>query len=172
MNLRERNGRNTERARGTQLGRPLLSLMLVLGCPLLFSCAADGGGRNAAPAKPRPMELAGSKWTLVSLGGSTPESEKPLTLDFGADGKVQGNAGVNRYFATFAAQTTRPGTGTIRFSEIGSTKMAGPEPLMKQESGFLDLLALSTDFIAEGGILELSAGDRPTLRFRQRRGTE
>lgn len=137
---------------------------------VLAGCAE--GPRPGDPGRPPPVEMRGSRWALVSLGGTTPEAEKPLTVELGADGRAAGFAGVNNFTGSYELQAGSGPRGRIRFGELASTKMAGPEPLMKQERDYLELLARTDSYLAEGGLLELMAAGQPTLRFRElARGT-
>lgn len=145
--------------------KPCWAVVLAGAAVALAGCAE--GPRPGDPGRPPPVEMRGSRWALVSLGGSTPESEKPLTLELAADGRAAGFAGVNNFTASYELQTGGGPRGRIRFGEMASTKMAGAEPLMKQETDYLDLLARSDEYLAEGGLLELLAGGQPTLRFRE-----
>ena len=47
-------------------------------------------------------------------------------------GTIAGSTGVNSYFGTYMSQ----GPGTIQFSQIGSTKRAGPPEAMQRETQF------------------------------------
>lgn len=144
--------------------------LIVSGLALLLTavgCQSGGGDKPAASVKPPPVQISGSRWALVSLGGKSPEGDKAITLELSAGQRASGFAGVNHYTTSYELNSAGPGRGTLRFGDIGSTRMAGPEPLMKQETAFLDLLRKTDGYSAEGGLLELTAGGAPTLRFRQ-----
>lgn len=154
-------------------GDPLSDRRIALITPglalLLAAVGCQGGGSSkpAASVKPPPVQMSGSRWALFSLGGKSPEGDKAITLELSAGQRASGFAGVNRFMTSYELQPVGPGRGTLRFGDIGSTLMAGPEPLMKQETAFLDLLRKTDGYSAEGGLLELTAGGAPTLRFRQ-----
>lgn len=86
---------------------------------------------------------------------------EPLTLNITRDGdsySFSGKSAVNNYFGTFSIlsynETTR--TGKIKSGPIGSTKMAGPAPLMNCEQRFFNQLETAIDFsIDENGVLKI-----------------
>lgn len=138
----------------------------IAGVMVMMTSGCDATGARG-PSGPPPVQLADSRWALVSLGGGVPETEQPITLELAADGRVSGFAGVNRYSGTCELRPGSRARGAVAFSELASTKMAGAEALMKQEAAFLELLRSSDAYVAEGGLLEFSAGGTPTVRFRQ-----
>lgn len=108
--------------------------------------------------------------TLLTFREGIPESDIPLngnwtlttnknvTIDFTTSGKVNGQAPVNRYFGNVTI------TGTsIKFSEIGSTRMAGPEDQMKAETEFFEKLSNVTGYTLGSGSLKLLDKDGETL---------
>lgn len=81
------------------------------------------------------MSLEGS-WAVETLAVSGElvrplDGGKPLTLDVDGD-HVSGSSGVNRFMGSMG--------GEAIFSPLATTRMAGPEELMAQESIFLALL--------------------------------
>lgn len=100
------------------LRRLLPALAAVLACAALAACAAAPGAtstsRSAAP-------LTGTTWSLAELEGRTPPpgaGGRRATLRL-EDGRVTGFAGCNTYFGGYTA-----GDGTLRFADLGSTRMA------------------------------------------------
>lgn len=136
-----------------------------IGATLLLAGCQAPGPRSST--EPPPVKMLGSNWALVSLAGELPAGESKITLEFGADGKVGGDAGVNRYFGPYQIAHPDSGAGALSFGEIGSARMAGSPELMKQESEYLDLLRAVDAYRAGGGLLELNGGGRPLLRYRQ-----
>lgn len=87
------------------------------------------------------------KQAVVSL---EPSSE--ITAVFGADGTLQGNAGINDYLTHYTV------SGTLMHinPSITSTLKAGPEPLMQQETLYLQALKTVTSYkINSDGTLDL-----------------
>ncbi len=103
------------------------------GAGLLLLVAA---GCSSTPAVPR--EIAGMQWMLetdsLAVPPNTVMPEQPVTLLID-DGKVSGNAGVNRYFGPVRVV---PSSGTIEFGVLGVTRMAGPALAFEQH--YLEML--------------------------------
>lgn len=92
---------------------------IVLGLALLGL-----GGSNALAAN-----LAGSEWGFE-------DSDKRF-IQFMADGKVSGHGGCNRFFGNYHSETDNK----LHFSNIASTRKACPDPEMKLEMEFFEILA-------------------------------
>jgi heat shock protein HslJ len=99
--------------------------------------------------------LANTEWQLVSYdNGNTlvpVATGSEITLKFNNDGSIGGSGGINLYFGPY----TQTGT-TITFGTLGSTEMAGPEPLMDQESTYYRLLDSVRSFHSDGNTIKLS----------------
>jgi len=113
------------------------------------------------------QELLTGKWKLIELMGKpvtepeTPRQQIHITFVF-ADMRVSGSAGCNQYFGTFEM----PGNGRIRFSKIGATMMACPEPAMAAEQEFLQMLEMVDNYAATEKTLSLhKARMAPIARF-------
>lgn len=94
----------------------------------------------------------------ISLG-----REIRTSLTFGAENRMSGNAGCNRYSTVYAL-----GKGNrIIFQPIISTKMAcGDNNFMKQEGTFFDVMEKIRNYKIKGDYLMFSdANGRNTLRF-------
>lgn len=119
----------------------------------LASCAAG-------PAK--PPGLPGTEWLLEDLGGRDVVGWERLSLAFAKDGKVAGMAGCNRFFGTAQIKG-----GAIRFSQIGSTRMAcQDEAVSRQEADYLDALQHADRFSWDDEDLLIHARGWPEpLRF-------
>ncbi len=91
------------------------------------------------------------KQAVVSLVQGT-----QITVTFGNDGKVSGNAGCNRFTANYSVEEK-----SINIGQAASTKMMCLEPagVMEQESAFLQALSSAATFRMEGDKLELRTGD-------------
>jgi heat shock protein HslJ len=113
------------------------------------------------------MELSRSTWTLESLVDSTgiiipARSGTEVTAQFDREGRISGNAGCNRYGATYQTRDY-----TINFTDTSSTKMFCPEPgVMDQESAFLADLSAVTSFRVSGSTLKMfNAAGKTVLVF-------
>lgn len=138
-----------------------LTPLVTLG---LSGCQA--AGPQSQQQQP-PVQMIGSNWKLVSLGGDLPVENSEITLAFGADGQASGAAGVNRYFGPYQLRSPDRPDGALAFGEFGTTRIAGPDELMTQEQRYLGALRAVTGYRAGGALLELDADGRPLLRFRQ-----
>ena len=110
--------------------------------------------------------LASTGWQLVSYNNENSQvpvaTGSKITLKFNEDGSTGGSGGINLYFGSF----TQNGN-SITFGPIGSTEMAGPQPLMDQESTYFSLLDSARTYYATESTLQLSdATGRVTLVFR------
>ncbi len=109
--------------------------------------------------------LVGGEWTLFRLRGEKPINGHEGSIEFKDDGSFAGFAGVNRYFGRY---TKDDRTGRIELRDIGSTKMAGEERIMRQEERFLASLRAVDHFsFTEDGDLLLHNGDNIAARFRK-----
>ena len=92
--------------------------------------ASSGLATIAQEAPP----IEGIQWHLELLDGDSlaPDARVTATLD---DGQLSGSGPVNRYGASYQIEN-----GALRFSEIFSTRMAGPPHLMAAERTYFELL--------------------------------
>lgn len=110
--------------------------------------------------------LAGTSWALVSYGNQGSEiplvADSQVTLQFGAQGGVSGNAGCNSFGGTYQATA-----GSIQFSEIISTLMAClSENVMQQEHDFLGALNQAASYEISNGNLQIrNANNQYFLNF-------
>lgn len=121
--------------------KKLLSLFAVLG---LFACTE------------KPVSLDGEYVML-----NAPEDAE-ITIGFEGE-RFFGKAAVNNYFGSFT-KTDK----TIKFGPAGSTMMAGPEPLMKVESTYLQDLVKINGYNLQGKTLILSGPDNLSLTFEKK----
>lgn len=159
----------------------LLSLLLLAACsgdPQATSATATESEPAAAAEAPAPAEpddappapttanaaLCDGDWQLVSLknGGEAValDAQHLPTLSCMPDNKMGGNATINRYFGT--ADIGSDGSVKWAGPGFGSTMMAGPEHLMKQEVAYLGALHSADRYRLEGGQLVFSNGSGKT----------
>jgi putative lipoprotein len=96
------------------------------------------------------MPLRGTEWTCASVNAEAVLDGAAPTLTISADGKVSGNSGVNR----FGGSIEESGKA-LRFSQLSSTRMAGPPDRMKLEASFLSALERTRSFRVDGTLLTL-----------------
>jgi heat shock protein HslJ len=100
-------------------------------------------------------------WRLVELDGAAVIEDAEATLEFPEEGRAAGRGTCNRFFAIVAVEGD-----SIRFSGIGSTRMACEEPLAGQEAKYLKALESAERFAIEGDALVIHAqGMAAPLRF-------
>ena len=102
--------------------------------------------------------LEGSEWVPVEVAGAPVPEESPAMLQFGAEGRVAGNGGCNRFAGTFTV-----GEGAISFGPMAVTRMMCPPPMMALERAFLDALAASVAYVRDGIALELGDASGTTV---------
>jgi heat shock protein HslJ len=90
-----------------------------------------------------------------------------ITMSFAQNGKVAGDAGVNRFNATYATS----GANAIEIGPAATSRKAGPPEAMEQEREFLAALSASKIYRIDHQTLELldPAG---ALQVSARRGVE
>jgi heat shock protein HslJ len=108
-----------------------------------------------------PAALDGA-WVAQSFSGAgdiipaDPLVTTEMTLH---DGRAAGTGGVNRVVTTYAATDD----GTISFGVVASTRMAGPDNAMAQETMFLAAIEQAVRFEIAGDRLVLKDGGDNTL---------
>ena len=128
-----------------------------------------------APPQPPPVEtqpvappqpptsgnpLAGTRWTVANFNNGTGAvvgliAGTTITMDFDANGRVQGKAGCNTYFANYQA-----GGNVLSVSQPGTTNLFcdSPEGVMQQEQQFLAALQSAATFQITGSQLQIRTG--------------
>ena len=80
-----------------------------------------------------PIELAGTNWTFVSIGGVAVTADRPTSLQF-EGARLSGSAGCNRFSGRYTAAG-----GTLTAGPLMATEMACPG--MELEQAFFKLMA-------------------------------
>lgn len=131
----------------------LWMILVVVFCP---GCSGLHGG-SGKPA----LSLENTDWKLVELQGkeilAKPGRKAPYLRLISEEGRVVGHGGCNRFFGGYKVEADR-----LRFSALGSTKMACPGDIGDLEDGFFNALGSVRHFKLSGGVLELF-GDRELL---------
>ncbi|MEN6346375.1 MAG: META domain-containing protein [Armatimonadia bacterium] len=104
----------------------------------------------AAPVAPAPAPVEGVDWYLSVCQGTPIIPDSGVTLRL-TDGRLGGNGGINQYFGSYKLDGNK-----IATSDLGMTKMAGPGPLMIQESTYVHALSLAATFRVSATTLELA----------------
>jgi heat shock protein HslJ len=142
---------------------------LLIGVPglLLASVAAGCAGNSpgdSAPGGP-PDQLWGTSWLLEDIGGAGVIDYAQATLEFPEAGKVADRGSCNRFFGSVQV------TGrSIAVGPLGTTRMAGAEAVMNQETKYLKALQSAERYELDGAFLLVHAkGMERPLRFTRHR---
>jgi heat shock protein HslJ len=92
-------------------------------------------------------------WRAQDIGGRPLRDDVASTIMFGRDGRVAGDSGVNRFGGSYHIEGD-----AIELGPFHSTRMAGPEPAMRQEQDFLTALSGRRSFAIEGEALVIGQG--------------
>lgn len=117
----------------------------------------DSAGNVLVTMTLTERSLAGSRWDAISYNNGNQAvvsliNGTSITARFGEDGRMNGHAGCNAYFATY----TVLGRG-MTIQPPGATRRACQEPqgVMEQESRYLRVLPSTTQYRMSGNRLEL-----------------
>jgi heat shock protein HslJ len=129
------------------------------GMPFPASVSVEIGGKTLTGCGGKPETLLHGNWTVRQIDGKPLVSGSEVSLAFGDDGMIAGNASCNRYFGKFTL------TGeSLTISSSGATRMMCDAHLMEQENHLLKILEATTRFeIGQDGSLILHAKDGATL---------
>ena len=99
------------------------------------------------------------KWELSVLDGKQVAGNQPIYIELTEDGKVSGFIGCNRLNGSYTIENETQ----IKFSQLGTTRMACPEMEMELEKEVLELLNTTDNFTLDDGKLMLNIGRRAPL---------
>jgi heat shock protein HslJ len=134
---------------------------LLFALAVLFIAAGCSGSRTATESGVASPALAGPTWRLEAFGeseGAAGAGQFGITAFFGADGRVTGSAGCNRYFGGYDARGE-----TLSIAQIGATRMACDAPTMQREQDFLAALEAARSWERDGDELELEDASGETI---------
>jgi len=130
---------------------------------LVLGCASAPPASQGEKTVPGAQYLAGSEWELRDLGGAPVLEDQRPTMAFLEPGRVSGSGSCNRY--TGSAEV---GDGTLKVSQLASTKMACIPEVDNQERAFLNALQNARTIELVGGELVVhSESLEQPLRFRR-----
>jgi len=113
----------------------LILITLAITVSLMLVGCATADSPNHANA------LNGTSWTLSDLHGQSVLSTRQVTMHF-EKGMIQGSDGCNRFSTTYTATGGKFKAG----ENMVSTKMACPEPIMRQAEVFLSALIMASEY--------------------------
>jgi heat shock protein HslJ len=134
----------------------LAAALLVTVALVAAGCGSSSGGSSGGDegTTTSAAALAGTSWRLTGWSVSSQDpNDFTITAQF-EDGRIGGTSAVNQYGGPYTAEDD----GSFSVGELVSTMMAGPEPDMKAEQTYLELLAQVEEFAIDGDELTLSAG--------------
>jgi heat shock protein HslJ len=132
----------------------LLAVSAVTAVALGAVAASGCGGSQSL--------LAGTTWHLSGWSANSLDpAEFTITAEF-TDTKIGGTSAVNQYGGSY----TTDSDGSFSVGQLASTQMAGPEPAMRAETIYLELLQEAAKYVMADGTLTLSdANDNQLLIF-------
>lgn len=140
-----------------------LILIMILGC---------SSNKKNVVVQVEPKFEQQEEWTLTQVRGKSikyDEEQSPATIQFNPEAHtVFGCTGCNRFFGEYQEGPE----GKIAFLELGSTKMACPEPWMKTESMYMSTLRKVDGFVLTEYRLELLQGEKVILVFEKNKQAE
>ncbi len=105
-------------------------MMRYLSATLLAACALLAGVHAVS------AQLADSRWLVEDIGGRGVIDNLQTTIEFRAGGRAAGNAGCNRWMASWTA-----GGPALAFTAAATTRKACLPAVADQERRFLAALA-------------------------------
>jgi heat shock protein HslJ len=107
--------------------------------------------------------LSGTRWSLVSIGGSPVLASESTSMQF-EKGRLSGSDGCNRYTTGYTASATSLTIGT----NIAGTRMACAPEVMEEAKTFISILSRASGYRVDGDRLMLLEKDgRPMAAFRK-----
>ncbi len=113
---------------------------------------------NVPPPPVVTNPLANTRWNVVNYNNGaaivTLLPNTAISVNFGADGQVSGNASCNTFSASYSVNGS-----AISIGQPSSTQQFCPEPegVMNQEASFLANLSAAANFSINGGQLQITS---------------
>jgi heat shock protein HslJ len=134
-----------------------LKKLVALSAMLLAACAAP---------EPKPVDdpLSGTRWSLVSIGGSPVLASESTSMQFDK-GRLAGSDGCNRYSTSYSASA-----GALKIGpNIAGTRMACAAQVMEEAKAFIEILGRTAGYRRDGDRMTLLESDgRPMAAFKKR----
>lgn len=128
---------------------------------LVVASAAAGCSLVEDERDPMAELVYDRNWIVSQVQGAPAAPGVTSTLLISEDGKVSGNAGCNGFFGSAIIDND-----AISFGNLGSTRMACPEPAMGQEDRMLQALDSTRGYRLDAeDLVLLDAEGNPVLRF-------
>ncbi len=119
----------------------------------------DASGKELATFSAQSSDLTGTSWIVTGYNNgkgavTSVAAGTELTANFGADGKLSGNAGCNSYSASY-----QTGGAKISIGPAITTQMACEQAILDQEQQYLTALTTAATYRIDGDKLELRTAD-------------
>jgi len=111
------------------------------GMPYPASVAVEVAAKLFTGCGGEPEALLRGEWAVKQINGRPVADASEVTLNFGSNRQLSGNASCNRYFGPYVLT----GEG-LTISKLGSSMMMCSQPLMDQEARFLRILGEVSHF--------------------------
>jgi len=128
--------------RSTTEGKPFVVSIVarvctdtMTGMPYPKSVTVEIGAEKFAGCGGDPVGLLKGKWTVKKIDGRPAAKGPKISLNFGAEAQLTGNASCNRYFGSYALSAE-----SLTISQLGTSMMMCDRPIMDQETQFLGIL--------------------------------
>ena len=149
-----------------------ISISLIAVALLVGGLSCSSESRPACASNPLPIE--NFTWQLTEIDGLPvvpAPADAPVAsfrLD-SSDKHVTGSTGLNNFNGGYELNGK-----ALTFGPQAMTRMAGPQPLMRQEAAFTSALTdtASWRYFGDNTIDLLNAGDVPLARFTRGAGTD
>lgn len=136
-------------------GKMLGTLLLILAA-LMVACTGEETAMNEMPeptaAENESSPPVGTFWNLTVLNGADLVPGTIITAEFNEEGVVTGSSGCNNYIAGYEVDGDRI---TFELGSGATTRKMCPEPVMEQESVYLETLGAAATFSISGDQLTL-----------------
>ena len=113
----------------------------------------------ALACSPEEQLLAGTSWTLLSIGDSPATGN--VEVEFSEEGGISGWTGCNSYDGRYSPSGSSFTIEELRWTEAGCPS----RELFMQESLYLDLLVDAEGFAISGPQLTITSSDGQTITF-------
>ncbi len=139
---------------------PMLRLLdMVLARRLLLPVIVSAAALLALACASEEQPLAGTSWTLLSVGGSPAIGD--VEVEFSEESGISGWTGCNSYDGKYSASGS-----SFTIEELGWTEAGCPSrELSMQESLYIELLVEAEGFAINGPQLTITSSDGQTITF-------
>lgn len=132
----------------------------------MTGCASTSPDPAAPSTRPTPTggaALQGPEWSVFEINGKAivPDSKPSINFE---EGRVFGAGSCNRFMGGYKISDDGM---KLEMSQMASTMMACPEPLMQQEGVYLQTLGAVTGYSVTNGVLTLTTPDGGTIKARR-----